>query len=576
LRGRGGPGPSREDLLADGFAFVPRSAGLGGRPGRRRLPGWLLGVPLCACFAACGGAAASGTAPTASIDPPQPASSIEDDFPVDASASRYHPMHHAAFGPLYGSGCPENGKCGCGGATGLAQEFTCQMDHLAANDIPVTAYLFDGAAWSLGQSTPDGTCSGPDCCSWKLGDQVIQRLASSGVRGLLHFWGGCHSDEQYGRAYSRLGRNLLGFYLDDGSSDDELQRVSEYMQSVIPGDWEVVAKAYQNREPSTTNAGLSKWANAAYVGDLPYDFDGLKQAIDLMVAKNHYLPAPFAELTGYAYLDEGIPDEEVYYRRLHFGAMQPVMAHTPYANTDPWRPEYGSGLVAAYRYWAWLHRELVPYFYSYAYRMYESPNLAVFWRGPMTYSLRVGRELFVPFVTEETRSMDVQLPSGQWIDYWDESNLVSGTLAGFPVPLGHEPVFIRQGAIIPMEVERPYTGHGTRESRGSLTVLVYPSGTSSFRYREDARQTWIILTSALAGTELTLTADPGLPAQPLLYRVGRWSEEPGSVGISGAQVTVNQGGHVPRLDSEAAVNGSTQSGWFYDAGAERLVIKVVP
>ena len=28
------------------------------------------------------------------------------------------------------------------------------------------------------------------------------------------------------------------------------------LQSAIPGDWEVVAKAYQNREPSTTNAGV--------------------------------------------------------------------------------------------------------------------------------------------------------------------------------------------------------------------------------------------------------------------------------------------------------------------------------
>jgi hypothetical protein len=53
--------------------------------------------------------------------------------------------------------------------------------------------------------------------------------------------------------------------------------VSEYMQSAIPGDWENVAKAYQNREPSTTNPGLSKWANAAYVGDLQYDFSGLKE-----------------------------------------------------------------------------------------------------------------------------------------------------------------------------------------------------------------------------------------------------------------------------------------------------------
>ena len=155
------------------------------------------------------------------------------------------------------------------------------------------------------------------------------------MRGLLHFWGGCHTQEQYARAYTRLGQNLLGFYLDDGSSDEELAGASEFMQSANPGDWENVAKAFQNREPSTTNPGLSKWANAAYVGDLSYGFDGLKEAVNRIVAKSPYVPAPYAEFTGYSYLDHGIPDEEVYYRRLHFGALQPIMAHTPLRELRP-------------------------------------------------------------------------------------------------------------------------------------------------------------------------------------------------------------------------------------------------
>jgi hypothetical protein len=525
-------------------------------------------------LAACGGAAGStgDAGPTLAT----PGSAESEDFPADASAVHYHPIHHAAFGPLYGSGCPDHGACGCERAQTLADEFACQMDRLAANDIPITAYLFDGHAWSDGYSTAVNTCEGPKCCTWKLGDPVIQRLSRSGVRAFLHFWGGCHDPEQYARAYGRLGRSLLGFYLDDGSSDEELAGVSEYMQSAVPGDWENVAKAFQNREPSTSNPGLSKWANAAYVGDLDYGFAGLREAVTRIVAKSPYVPAPYAELTGYAYLDPGIPDEEVYYRRLHFGALQPIMAHTPYANSDPWRPEYGKDLVKTYRYWAWLHKELVPYFYSYAYRMFESPNLRLLRRGPMTYSLRVGNEIYAPIVTESTDRMDIQLPTGQWISYWDESTVVSGSLAGYPVPLGGEPVFIRLGSLVPMDVEGSETGHGTPASKGSLTMLVYPSGTSSFRYREDARTPWITFTSTLTDTELTLTADPALPQQPVLYRVGRWAEAPQSVAVEGSRVTVNQGGSLPRLSSEAAVDGSRESAWFHDAAARRLVVKVVP
>jgi len=541
----------------------------------------LLATVLLAVLAAlepgCGGGGSSTTAAAApaATEPP------EEAFPADASAVHYHPMHHAAFGPWYGSGCPDNGACGCEGAKSLDQEFSCQMDHLTANQIPVSVYLFDGSAWSSGHSEADNTCSGPDCCNWKLGDQVISRLDQENVRALVHFWGGCHADDQYGRATHRLGRNLLGFYLDDGSSDEELAGVSEFMQSAIPGDWEVVAKAFQNREPSTSNTALSKWANAAYVGDLPYDFDGLKEAVTRMIAKAPYIPAPYAEFTGYHYQDAGRPDEELYYRRLAFGALQPVMAHTPYANADPWRPEYGPDLVKTYRYYAWLHRELVPYFYSYAYRMNDDPTRPLLRRGAMTYSLRVGNELYVPIVTERTQAMTIQLPSGQWIDYWDESRLLTGTLGGYAVPLGREPIFIRLGAIIPMDVERPDTGHGTAQSRGSLTVLVYPNTTStttataSFRYREDAATPWITFSSTLTQSALTLAAAPA-PSQPVIYRVGRWQAAPVSVGVEGATLTVNQGGTLEPSGSEASVNGASRSTWFYDAAAQRLIVKVVP
>ena len=231
--------------------------------------------------------------------------------------------------------------------------------------------------------------------------------------------------------------------------------------------------------------------------------------------------------------------------------------------------------MKTYRYWAWLHRELVPYFYSYAYRMFETPSRRLLRPGPMAYSLRVGNEIYAPIVTEPSDRMDVQLPPGQWIYYWDESVVVSGTLAGFPVPLGQEPLFVRLGALVPMDVERGETGHGTAQSMGSLTVLVYPGGTSSFRYREDARTPWITFTSTLVDGQLTLAADPGLPQQPVLYRIGRWNEAPASVSVDGAQVTVNQGGSLPAVSSESAVNGSRESAWFYDAPARRLIVKVV-
>ncbi|MBX7187347.1 MAG: hypothetical protein K1Y01_19545 [Vicinamibacteria bacterium] len=542
-----------------------------GRPARpARWPS--LGV-LCAfamLFAtgmACGSRQAPAPTDDEVIDDVEP-------IPPDAAGVRDHGLNRSILGLWWGSGCPDFGACGCGGARDLVQEFTCQMDRLQASDIPVSVYLFDGSAWSMRNSSVTNTCSGSDCCSWKLGDSVIQRLARDRVRGLVHYWGGCHSVDQYRRVQTRLGRNLLGFYLDDGSSDETLSSIAGFMKETAPGNWETIAKAYQNREPSTTNAGLSEFANAAYVGDLPYDFAGMREGIARVLAKARYLPAPYNELTGYAYEDPGAPDEETYYRRLHFGAFQPVMAHTPYGNADPWRPEYGPGLLAAYRYYAWLHRELGPYFMSYAIRMHEDPRRAVIRSGPSAYSMRVGNEIFVPFVTSPTRALDLRLPAGSWIDYWNEERVVSGSIAAEPAPLGREPVFLRMGSIIPMDVQRDYTGHGTRESAGALTVLVYPSPSSSFRYYEESTATWTTFTSRLSGSALTLAADPP-PSAPLLYRIGRWSSRPTSVGIAGATVTVNQAGDAPEVGSERLVNASPTSAWFYDASARRLIVKLV-
>ena len=522
---------------------------------------------LCGC----------GGSPAAAPTPPQPVSSVTDMFRVDPHG-RYHPMHRAGFGPIYGSGCPAFGDCGCGAARDLAEEFNCQLDHLDDADIPITAYLFDGSAWSRAGSDATNTCTGPDCCAWRLGDQVIERLAREGVRGLVHFWGGCHDDEQYRRVTDRLGGNLLGFYLDDGSSDDDLGEVAQFMEKARPGDWEVVAKAFQNRGNATTPDGLERWANAAYVGDLPVGFDGLKEAVARLLAVAPHVPAPLAELTGYDYLVDVIPSEEVYYRRLHFGALQPVMAHTPYFNADPWRRDYGEDLLRAYRHWAWLHKELVPYFYSLAYRMHEDPSQPVVKPGPMPDSLLIGDAIYAPIVTASTDRMDLELPPGEWVDYWDETRVVSGRLEGHPVPLGREPIFIRRGAIIPMRVERDYTGHGTAESGDSLTLLVYPdeAASSSFRYRPDAGSPWITFTSTVSNQRLSLTADPALPSQPVLYRIQNWGGPPESVGVVGATLIVNQGGDMADADSEATANGTDASSWFYDRAAQRLIVKVVP
>ena len=520
---------------------------------------------------ACGGSASRPAA-----NPVASPSTVKPPSTGGGSATRDHVLTRTALGPWWGSGCPRNGECGCGDATNLAEEFQCQMDEIRASDLPVSVYLFDGSSWSERDSRREGSCDGEDCCAWGLGDETIDRLKTEHVRALVHFWGGCHNEAQYARVHERLGGSLLGFYLDDGSSDRELERVNAFMRSVSPGDFENIAKAHQSYEPATSDNGLSRMANVAYVGDLTSDFAGLKEGVARLLEKSLLIPAPLNELTAYDYQSRTAPERNTFIRRLHWGAFQPIMAHTPFMNSDPWQPRYDPELMAAYRHYAWLHKELTPYFLSYARRMHEQADQPVIRPGPSPDTMRVGDEIFVPIVTSHTDSIDVVLPPGQWIDYRDESRLVSGTLTAHPAPVGLEPVFVKLGALIPLEVERDYAGHGTRASSTSLTVLAFPGGTSTFRYFDDVANAWTTFRSVALANRLTLSTEP-LHRQPLIYRIARVPSRPGSLRIEAGALVVEPGGSggLPELDTEDEVNASPVSAWRYDGASQRLIVKIV-
>lgn len=480
--------------------------------------------------------------------------------PPPAPSQRYAPAKWV-LGPIYATGCPASAHCGNG--KDMAGEVNWDLDHLSAHDIPIAAYHFDGQGWSSGS------------CTWALGNGLIERLRRGNLRAVLHVWGGCDTTSRMKTAYGQLGNVLGAFYLDEGSTDASARLSLDFIRSMMPGDGEVMMKAYA-ADGLQTEAALGSYGHTAYVGDLTADFAGLRAGIERVFTKSALVAGPFNEFTGYDM--QHPPSEEAYFRRLHWGAMQMVMEQDCVWDCDPWGSRYATyseALLSAYRYYSWLHTELVPYLYSYDYLMYETGQPVFRDSDPTNYTTKLGDEIFVAYVTQPgVTVLPITLPAGDWIDYWNDAQVYDGrSTIHHPVPLGREPIFVRSGAIVPMQVSRDYTGHGTRASSGSLTVLVYPSGTSSFSYRDAGN--WVTFTSSLVGTTLTLNAAPAA-SQPLLYRIGRWPSEPVSVGVSGTIVTINQGGDVVRVATEDAVNGAASNAWFYDGANARLIVKVFP
>jgi alpha-D-xyloside xylohydrolase len=63
----------------------------------------------------------------------------------------------------------------------------------------------------------------------------------------------------------------------------------------------------------------------------------------------------------------------------------------------------------------------------------------------------LGDDLLVaPVTTRGARSREVPFPPGRWFDFWTGEAREGGTTASIPAPLGQIPVFLREGAILPL------------------------------------------------------------------------------------------------------------------------------
>ncbi|MFN7135367.1 MAG: TIM-barrel domain-containing protein, partial [Myxococcales bacterium] len=174
-------------------------------------------------------------------------------------------------------------------------------------------------------------------------------------------------------------------------------------------------------------------APVAWVGDNRRDWKGLIDALDhtFRSAAAGYVTVG-ADIGGYLDKDDieisgpTIPfDTEVFRRWTAQGALTPFMQLHGRANITPWTvPNQVEETVAVYRYWSWLHHELVPFFYSLSEEAWAGGRVPLLpvgeekdWPGDYRYLL--GEALLVAPLLDGTGRRDVALPAGaRWFDWW--------------------------------------------------------------------------------------------------------------------------------------------------------------
>ncbi len=133
------------------------------------------------------------------------------------------------------------------------------------------------------------------------------------------------------------------------------------------------------------------------------------------------------------------------------------------------------------RKFSWLHTELIPYIYTYVVNAHHGGEVLQRPVKSGKYHYMFGDHFLVAPIYKDQLENRINLPEGKWRYFFDDKEVIEGPMTlTREFPLDEFSVYIREGAIVPMNITRDYTGIGDRKSEGYLTLLIYPEGRSTF------------------------------------------------------------------------------------------------
>jgi alpha-D-xyloside xylohydrolase len=134
------------------------------------------------------------------------------------------------------------------------------------------------------------------------------------------------------------------------------------------------------------------------------------------------------------------------------------------------------------RRFSWLHTELVPYVYSHVVECHRGGRPLMRPCDDGEFHYRFGEDFLVAPIHADSPRREVSLPEGRWRYFFrpTEASLAGPVRLTREFPLDEYPVYLREGALVPLNVTRAYSGLGDRESSGWRTWLVNPGADGRF------------------------------------------------------------------------------------------------
>jgi alpha-glucosidase (family GH31 glycosyl hydrolase) len=326
-------------------------------------------------------------------------------------------------------------------------------------------------------------------------------------------------------------------------------------------------------------------ASVVWAGDNRRDYVGLIDALDTTFrsAVAGYVVVG-SDLGGYLDRDDKdllgpkIPfDSLVFARWTAMSALMPFMQMHGRDDLMPWTvPEDTEETLTLYRYWASLHHALVPFFYSLAEETYAKRKDGIVrpltnepsgWEGDFRY--RLGDAFLVAPIFDETGIRDIPLPAGaRYYDWWtpEEDALEGGTtLIDYNATARERlPLFVREGAIVPLNLDADVVFKEGSLVKDHLTVFVWPGETKSAFVLHDEDDAQTKIDAQTVGTRRAVSLERAL--RPTVLRV-RSDAAPSSVEVNGKAVAARA--------SFAALAGGAE-GYWYEAATRSTWVAIAP
>jgi alpha-glucosidase len=320
-----------------------------------------------------------------------------------------------------------------------------------------------GVVWPGWAAFPDFT--DPETRRW-WGDQY-RALLDAGAHGFWH-------DMNEPTTFSLGGEDwppLMTRHAMDGRGGAHTEARNLYGMLMARAAFEALRRLRPDRRPWLFSrsgwAGLQRYA-WNWTGDTVSTWPMLRQTLSTVLGLSlSGVGFTGPDIGGY----HGDPSPELYVRWFELGSFLPLFrTHSSYDTPprEPWAA--AKGLIEGVRGHMRLRQRLMPYLYTTAWQATQTgwpPVRPLFWEDEGDPRLArvddaffLGDHLLVaPVLTEGVRSRRVSLPKGNWYLLDGSDPIDGGVDVEVPAPLDHTPVFVRAGAVVPMDEDGDLTIH---------------------------------------------------------------------------------------------------------------------